>query len=171
MSGVYAFDQLEPVVIQRPGAAPTAEEIAAAIEQARAQGFEEGRMAGRAENEARVAVAEDGLRAAAGALVAERGAVADAVERSAVALALRIAEQAVRAALEADPERILDAIQGALRAMVERERVLVLVNPDDLDVVRAGLAPLVAELGGTGSFDVQAERRVTRGGAVVRTAV
>src|SRR5436305_2910150 len=157
MSGVYAFDQLEPVAIQRPGSGPTPEEIAAAIEQARAEGFEEGRMAGLAENEGRIAVAEDGLRAAAGALVAERGAVADAVERSAVVLALRIAEQAIRAAVDADPDRVLDAVQGALRALVERERVLVLVNPADLEIVRAGLAPLADGLGGIGNFEVQAE--------------
>jgi flagellar assembly protein FliH len=170
VSSPVSFDQLEPVVIQRPGDGPSPEQIAAAIEQARAQGFEEGRFAGLAENEARIAVAEDGLRAAASALVAERGAVADAVERSAVVLALRIAEQAVRSALDADPERVLDAVQGALRALVERERVLVLVNPEDLEIVRAGLAPLADGLGGIGNFEVQAERRVTRGGAVVRTA-
>ena len=102
--------------------------------------------------------------------MAERVAVADAVERSAVELALRIAEQAVRAAVDADPERVLDAVRGALRALVERERVLVLVNPEDLEAVRAGLAPMMDELGGVGHWEVQAERRVTRGGAVVRTA-
>jgi flagellar assembly protein FliH len=170
LSAPIAFDQLEPVVIRRPGDGPSPEQIAAAIEQARAEGFEAGRHAGLAENEARIAVAEDGLRAAAGALVDERGAVADAVERSAVVLALRIAEQAVRAAVDADPERVLDAVQGALRALVERERVLVLVNPADLEIVRAGLTPLADGLGGIGNFEVQAERRVTRGGAVVRTA-
>jgi flagellar assembly protein FliH len=170
LSAPVAFDQLEPVAIQRPGDGPSPEQIAAAIEQARAEGFEAGRQAGLASNEARIAVAEDGLRAAAGALVDERGAVADAVERSAVVLALRIAEQAVRSAVDADPERVLDAVQGALRALVERERVLVLVNPEDLEIVRAGLAPLADGLGGIGNFEVQAERRVTRGGAVVRTA-
>jgi flagellar assembly protein FliH len=170
LSAPVAFDQLEPVAIQRPGSGPSPEDIAAAIEHARAQGFEEGRQAGLAENEARIAVAEDALQAAAAALVAERGAAADAVERSAVVLALRIAEQAVRAAVDADPERVLDAVQGALRALVERERVLVLVNPEDLEIVRAGLVGMAAGLGGIGSFEVQAERRVTRGGAVVRTA-
>jgi flagellar assembly protein FliH len=165
-----AFDQLEPVALVRPGAGPSPEDVARALAQARAEGFAEGHAAGVAEAEARVTAAEEGLRAAASALIAERGAVADAVERSAVELALRIAEQAVRAAVDADPERVLDAVRGALRALVERERVLVLVNPEDLELVRAGLEPLMAELGGVGHWEVQAERRVTRGGAVVRTA-
>jgi len=36
--------------------------------------------------------------------------------------------------------------------------------------VRAGLQPLMDELGGVGHWEAQAERRVSRGGAVVRTA-
>ena len=170
MAHAFAFDQLEPVALVRPGAGPSPDDVARALAQARTEGFTEGHTAGMADAEARVAAAEDGLRAAASALVAERGAVADAVERSAVELALRIAEQAVRAAIAAEPERVLEAVRGALRALVERERVLVLVNPEDLELVRAGLEPLMAELGGIGHWEVQAERRVTRGGAVVRTA-
>ena len=95
---------------------------------------------------------------------------ADRVERAAVDLALSVAEQAVGAAIAADPELVLEAVRGALRRLVERERVLVLVHPDDLEVVRAGLQPLMDELGGVGHWEAQAERRVSRGGAVVRTA-
>ena len=163
---VVAFDQLQPVAVVRPGGP---EEFARAVTRARAEGFAEGRAAGLAEAEARVTAAEQALHAAAAALDAERTAVADAVERAAVELALQIAEHAVRAAVAADPERVLDAAQGALRALVERQHVLVLVNPEDLELVRAGLGPLIAELGGVGHYEVQAERRVTRGGAVVRT--
>jgi flagellar assembly protein FliH len=45
----------------------------------------------------------------------------------------------------------------------------VLVHPDDLDVVRAAADGLAAELGGIEHCEVQAERRLARGGAVVRT--
>jgi flagellar assembly protein FliH len=117
-----------------------------------------------------VTAAEQALHAAARALDAERGAVADHVERAAVHLALRVAEQALRAAVAADPDRVLDAVQGALRALVERERVHILVHPDDLPVVRGAIGGLMQDLGGVEHWEVQAERRVTRGGAVVRTA-
>jgi flagellar assembly protein FliH len=170
MGNAFAFDQLDVVPVRRAGSGPSPEDVARALAQARAEGVAEGHAAGLVEAEARVTVAEEGLRAAAGALVAERAATADAVERCAVELALQIAEQTVRAAVDADPERVLNAVQGALRALVERQRVLVLVNPEDLELVRAGLEPLTGELGGVGHWEVQAERRVTRGGAVVRTA-
>jgi flagellar assembly protein FliH len=86
-----------------------------------------------------------------------------------VELALRIAEQALGAALAVQPERVLDVVRGALRRLMDRRRLLVLVNPEDLDVVRAGMDALVAELGGIEHVEVQAERRVLRGGAIVRT--
>jgi flagellar assembly protein FliH len=68
-----------------------------------------------------------------------------------------------------DAERVVDVVRGALRRLVERDRVTILVHPDDLDLVRAASPALVAELGGMEHCDVQAERRVHRGGAIVRT--
>src|SRR4029077_6141483 len=92
------------------------------------------------------------------------------VERQAVELGLKIAEQALHAAVAADPELVLGAVRGALRRLVERERVLVLVHPDDLELGRATSPTLVAELGGMEHLEVQSDRRVPVGGAIVRTA-
>ena len=64
---------------------------------------------------------------------------------------------------------MLEAVRGALRGMVERERVTVLVHPDDLGLVREAMTEMRAGLGGIEHCEVQAERRVARGGAVVRT--
>jgi flagellar assembly protein FliH len=169
MSGAYAFDQLEPAPPPDPGA-PTHDDLVRALEAAHAEGFAAGHAAATAEGEARVAAAEEALRAAAAALAADREALADRVERGAVTLALRIAGQAVHAAVAADPDLVLDAVRGALRRIMERERVVVLVHPDDLETVRAGVAPMMDQLGGVEHWEVQAERRVARGGAVVRTA-
>ena len=64
---------------------------------------------------------------------------------------------------------MVEAVRGALRGLVERERVTVLVHPDDLDLVRGAMGDLISALGGIEHCEVQAERRVARGGAVVRT--
>src|SRR5262249_34826206 len=71
--------------------------------------------------------------------------------------------------LAVEPERVVDVVRGALRALVERERITVLVNPDDLELVRGAMDALRATLGGIEHCEVQAERRVSRGGCVVRT--
>ena len=62
------------------------------------------------------------------------------------------------------PSGSLEAVRGALRGIVERERVTVLVNPEDLEIVRDAMDDLRASLGGIEHCVVQAERRVGRGG-------
>ena len=69
------------------------------------------------------------------------------------------------------PSGSLDAVTGALRGIVERERVIVLVNPDDLEIVREAMDGMRASLGGIEHCVVEAERRVGRGGCIVRTPV
>lgn len=135
----------------------------------RAQARADGLAAGRAEALAAAEPAAVALAEAARALGAEAAELAERTERAAVELALAIAEQALSAAVAVEPERVLDVVRGALRRLVERRRVLLLVHPDDLELVREHAARLTGELGGIEHWEVQAERRVPRGGAVVRT--
>jgi flagellar assembly protein FliH len=95
--------------------------------------------------------------------------MADDLELAAVELGLGIAEKAVTAAIAVDPTRVVDVVRGALRCLVERERVTILVNPDDLELVRESVDSLVRQLGGIEHAEVQEERRVHRGGAIVRS--
>jgi flagellar biosynthesis/type III secretory pathway protein FliH len=76
---------------------------------------------------------------------------------------------ALGGALAVQPELVVEAVRGALRGIVERERVTVLVHPEDLEMVRDAMDDVRASLGGIEHCEVQAERRVSRGGAVVRT--
>ena len=172
MSGTaFEFAPLAPAD-PLPVAAPAAVAAAPAIDldAIRAEGFQDGYSAGVADARGAMEPAGAALLAAAGELQALRADVAERAERAAVDLALRIAEQVVQAALAVEPERVVDAVRGALRRLVERDRVLVLVSPDDLDVVREHAEALVAELGGIEHIGVEADRRVARGGAIVRTA-
>jgi flagellar biosynthesis/type III secretory pathway protein FliH len=135
----------------------------------RAKAREEGFAAGRAEGLAAVAPAAAALDAALAALREEQAAAAARHERSAVGLALLLAEKVAGGAIAVEPERVLEAIRGALRGIVERERITVLVNPDDLELVMAAMDDVRASLGGIAHCEVQAERRIGRGGALVRT--
>jgi flagellar assembly protein FliH len=170
----FAFPTLEPTAgfapISAHGAEPEPEiDLAAEAEAARAAGHEAGFQAGLVEAQARMASGIAALQAAVAEVAAERERVSAAVETAAVDLALKIAEQALAASVTARPEAVVDVVRGALRRLVERDRVTILVNPEDLDLVRAAAESLMAELGGIEHCDVQAERRVARGGAVVRT--
>jgi flagellar assembly protein FliH len=162
----FDFGQLAPPMPSAPGGV----DLGRALEAARSEGYAAGHADGVAESQAGVAQAQTALHGAAQALEAERGATADATERAAVELALRLAQKIVAASVAADPELVVDAVRGALRLLMDRERFTVLVNPEDLEIVRDGLAGVIAELGGVEHFEVHGERRVARGGAVVRTA-
>jgi flagellar assembly protein FliH len=167
------FGQLTPVAAPEPApsmeqAALTARKLVAAAEAeaerisdaAWVAGHAEGLAAGRAQALAEMAPSVD---AASEVLVAVReleASHADRVEGQAVELAVQIAEKVVAGAVAVAPERVLDVVRGALRTMVERERITVLVNPEDVELLRAGLPDL----------EVHEERRVARGGALVRTA-
>jgi flagellar assembly protein FliH len=138
-------------------------------EAARQEGFQAGFDAGLTEARQHNAPIAAALHEARAALGAEREKTADAVELHAIDLAMRIAEKTLGATIEAKPEHVVDVVRGGLRRLLERDRVIVLVNPEDMELVREATGDLKASLGGIGELDVQAERRVARGGAIVRT--
>jgi flagellar assembly protein FliH len=143
-----------------------AAEAAALREAARAEGYEAGRAEARAEIEP-AAVALQQAILAVQADVVER---ADWLEAHAVDLGLFLAEKVLGGALAVQPERVVETVRGTLRGIVERERITILVSPDDLDLVRDSMSEIVGSLGGIEHCEVQAERRVGRGGCVVRTS-
>jgi flagellar assembly protein FliH len=164
--GPFELAPLEAVpVIEEP-----AGRSVSTIESVRQEAFDEGFAAGVAHAQAQLDGPASAMAAAAEQLQAMRGDAAASVEPAAVELALRIAEQALGAWLVADRGVVVEVVRGALRRLVERDRVLILVNPDDLEIVRDHAARLVGELGGIEHCEVQAERRVRPGGAIVRTA-
>ena len=182
----FAFEQLPPEPQQARAArmAPVqgqreqAESIVSAAlaeaerirDVARAEGYEAGRRAAEAEAAERMDPALAAIGEALMQVREMRERTADEVERHAVELALQVAEKAIVGALEAQPERVIDVVRGALRCLVERERVVILVNPEDLETMREAAGDLVRSLGGIEHCDVQEERRVDRGGAIVRSA-
>jgi flagellar biosynthesis/type III secretory pathway protein FliH len=162
-----------PLTPPAPAAPP--EDVGAIVAAAHAEAaaireaaYAEGLAAGREEALAAVTPALAALDQAVAEARAHADGVAARFEGEAVDLAFAVAEKVVAAAIDADPSAVLEAVRGALRGIVERERVTLLVNPADLDLVRAASAELRASLGGIDHCEVQAERRVGRGGAVVR---
>jgi flagellar assembly protein FliH len=168
MSAEFSFETLEApadVVVGEPAAARAEADVAAE----RAAAREEGLRAGREEALAALMPAAEALEQAAADLRAAQVASAERLEAHAVDLSLFLAEKILGGALAVEPERVVEAVRGALRGIVERERITVLVHPADLELVREAMDGLRTALGGIEHCVVEAERRVSRGGAVVRT--
>ncbi len=170
----YSFQQLEN--LSRGPASGAADLLSVAWEeaeqvraQARLAGEAEGRAEGLAAAAAQAAPALAALEQAVRSFEQLRAELVDALEQEAADLALRIAEQIVAGALAVQPARIVDIARGALRRVAERQRVTLVVNPSDLDLLSDSLERLRTELGGIEHLDVQADRRIDLGGAILRT--
>ena len=173
----FSFEALEaPAETPPPGSHAEVDAVMAALAQAqsdadtlRAEAREQGLREGREDALAALTPALEALTQAAEAVEADQYARAERLEAHAVDLALFLAEKILGAAIAVEPDHVIEAVRGALRGIVERERVTVLVHPEDLELVRDAMDDLRASLGGIEHCEVQAERRVSRGGAVVRT--
>jgi flagellar assembly protein FliH len=173
----YPLEQLEPSAppggrdpFQRARILADANAEADRIrELARAEGHAQGLAVGREEGLAQARSAALALGEALSDAQHLRARIADETERDAVALALALAAKILAGALTVQPERVLDTVRGALRRVAERRRITVLVDPEDLQLVTGAIAELQAEAGGIEHCEVQADRRVGRGGAIVRT--
>lgn len=131
----------------------------------REAGYREGIEAGRAD----LMRAANALQQALTAVEKLREEREEELVGEAAELALLIAEKVVAGALAIQPRRIVDVVRGALRQTEQRRGVQILLHPDDLPLVEAALADLKREVGGLEQVELQGDRRLERGGVVVRT--
>lgn len=169
----YTFKQLEnAVALDRTPSDVMAHAIAdaeAIREQARADGHAAGYADGLELARVDAAPLLAALSEAVAAISGTREELAEMLTAQAAELALLTAEQMVAGAIAAEPQRIVDVVRGALRRITDRHRVTVLVSPEELDLLSQSVPALQAELGGIEHLDVQADRRVARGGAIAQT--
>jgi flagellar assembly protein FliH len=171
----YDFEQLEPSESPpRDAAARMLARASAEAEQirelARAEGYEQGRAAGHEQGASEIAAAAAALGAAVHGVEELRAEVAGAVESDAIELALTLAGKILAGAFQARPELVVEIVQGALRRISDRRQIVVLVNPSDLEVVRAAIGELTAQGSGVELCDLQADPRIGVGSAIVRTS-
>jgi flagellar biosynthesis/type III secretory pathway protein FliH len=135
---------------------------------ARRAGQDAGYAEGMAQAARELEIPRATFAAAVEAIQAARADVSATVEQHAVELAIAIAERIVGAALDVRPELVCDVVASALRRVVERDRLAIDVNPEDVPLVRAWLESQ-SEIA-VSTVEVRGERRVPRGGCVVRTS-
>jgi len=163
--------------------APTQEEIDAIREQARTSAFEEGRAAGYAEGHAaghadgHAQAYAEGKQASAVELAhlqtiaVEFGtAVGNADELIAndvMELALQLAKGMLKTALPVRPELMLPLVREAIEYLpVLQQPALLMLNPDDAQVVRDGIGDEIDK----GGWRIIEDPTVERGGCKIDTA-
>ncbi|WP_229467580.1 flagellar assembly protein FliH [Massilia sp. Mn16-1_5] len=154
---------------------PTAAELEALREGARAEGYEEGleegRAAGRAEayeaGRAEMAAEMDSLRAIASTFSGAVAAADETIASDVLDLALHLARSMVRTAFTVRPELIIPIVREAIDYLpVLQQPAILALNPDDIEIVRAALSDELDK----GGWRVVADPQVGRGGCKVDTA-
>ena len=102
-------------------------------------------------------------------MMAQREDLILAAEEEVVRLAVAVARRIVGDAVRVEEELVLDTVRRALRHVVEKESVVLRVNPEDLRIVREHESDWLAVLEGTRSLDIVEDGRVRRGGCLVET--
>jgi flagellar biosynthesis/type III secretory pathway protein FliH len=153
-----------------------AELVAVAREQAemiaanaREQGFAAGYEAGMRQAEASAADMLAHAEHTAREVVRFRDETMAGAERELVELSLQLAEKILQRTFEAEPERVVDVLRGALRKTFSRDGLTVVCNPDDLQRLQSAGPELAGTLGGLDDLRFVTDRRIERGGVVVRT--
>ncbi|MCE5272156.1 hypothetical protein LLH00_12840 [bacterium] len=133
------------------------------------EALEKGRAEGRAEAEKSLAGRAKVLGDLLVALSEEREKVLREAESEAVDLALAIARRFVDLAAETGSEVIKQSIKSAVRLVTEKDKLVLRVNPEDLEVVRGHQDDIIFIGDGIGRLDVRADKQVRRGGCVIET--
>ncbi len=169
MAEVFEFSALERPRFLAGDAGSAEERLAALRAEAERAGFEEGLARGTEEARAQAEQALEAVHAAEREVAGMRDSYLGHAEAAAVELALQIAQKVLGAAIAADPKAVLGIVSGALLRTTDRDHLVLEVNPADFELVRDAAAELAARMGGINRMEVVSERRVDRGGCVVRT--
>jgi len=145
------------------------EDAAQKVEAAYAEGLQRGTAAGKEQFDASIAQCAEALGAAAEAMKEAHATFLDSLEPDVVDLVQRIATTVVLQEAQSDPELIRATARRALRVLLDREKLLVKVNPADLEALRAHKVALLEEFDGITRLDIQPDASISPGGCTIES--
>lgn len=140
-----------------------------ALEQAERDGLELGKQKGYESSQAEMAILILQVRQMLSETIYAREKVLRSCEGEIATLAGKIAERVTQTAVTTNPEIIKNQVAHALDKVKDREHIIVRVNPQDLDVVRARRDMFQKLLEGPKTFEIQGDPKVDRGGVMIET--
>lgn len=143
--------------------------LAEGLAAGQAKGLAAGREAALAERREQLTKVESALAKVTGEFEAEREEILLAAKQDVLRLALAMAERVVKRALRADPGLVVDQVVAALAQLSRPTRVVIAVNPDDLELVQLAMPKLAMKLGAAAQAELIADGGLERGSCHLRT--
>lgn len=129
-------------------------------------GFEEGRRVGRSE----IRIVKQRLESVVEAFLKERENFLKSMEPTILKLIKVIAQKVIQREINTNPEIILGVVKEALQRVVDSEKVLLKINPQDLEEVKKMMENWVSLLGPVSEFKIIGDDGISRGGCLVETS-
>lgn len=136
-------------------------------QQAYQAGYEAGYAACTQASQAEVRQQVQAFAAMVDDLEAQRKRLIKESESAVVTLSCEIAKKIVGRLAELDERVVIDIVKGALSHLADKQRVIIRVNPGDLDALRRYESEWLAAAGGTGAVEIKEDSRIKRGGCLV----
>lgn len=139
------------------------------VKEAYAEGYRRGMESGRADFDRAVADSAEALKSAARAIEEARGNFLAALEPEMVELAARIARQILHRETQVDRELIACTARMAIQHLMDRETIVIKINPADMDAMRAEKLRLVEEFDGITDMRLVADESIEPGGCIAES--
>ena len=99
----------------------------------------------------------------------ERQSLLKQAETAVVDMSLAIARKFVDTATVMNSDLIKKTIKSAVKMVTEKDKVIIRINPEDLEEVRAHQDDIIFIGDGIGKLEIRPDKKVDRGGCVVET--
>ena len=148
---------------------PESIDIAALEAAAFQRGCEQGRLEGLDAGRREVAPVIKQLRQVMGDLQAAWRQLQGQAEHDAVGLALAVARKILGREPSVTPEQVLDVVKAAVAKVSDQDRILIRIDPADIEVVRTHDETIDAWVEKAGAVTIEADNSVGPGGCVIET--
>jgi len=109
------------------------------------------------------------LKAIVSRAMEEKEEIIKGAEPETIKLAVEIAERIINEEIKVNPEVIRNVAKRALRLTVEREQLVIRLNPLDLEVIKKYREELISSVDGVKNMEIVGDQRIKRGGCVIET--
>ena len=133
------------------------------------ESYERGRTEGAAAAEIKITERASQLASVIASLKEARQMLLAESEDAVVQLSLAIARRFIDTAAALNSDLIKQTIKSAVKMVTEKEKVVIRINPEDLEEVREHLDDIIFIGDGIGKLEIRPDKKVDRGGCVVET--
>ncbi len=163
------LEGVSPNVVAARIIAEAREQAEEKIQEGYAEGMRRGQETGDAKYAEAIAQSAQALQSAAEEMRAAREQFIESLEGQLVLLAQAMAERILRREARTDADLVRSTARAALEHLVERERVVIRLNPDDSRALHEKGVTLLNEFDAIKEFEVVADDAVGPGGCIVET--